>query len=195
MNRIRTALRGEHGLSLVELMVVLVLVVVVLGPVYQYFYYGYTGWDRAAAEARVIQEARLLIIQMSEEVRTARVATDGGTAVEVPSGAELNIYTDVTGDGRPELVSYRLNGNVLERGVAPPDGDAFPYTYAGPAVWETVLPRVDNGEIFSIPDLDGDPDTPNSREVLTIKLIVNDPDVPLMRPLSLAATLAVRNRG
>jgi len=192
---IRKALGSERGLSLVELMVALALIVVVLGPVYQYFHYGYSGWNRASAEARVIQDARLLLIQVSEEVRTARVAIDGGTALEVQSATELNVYTDVAGDEKPEKVCYRLNGTVLERAVVEPEGDAFPYTYGNPVDWETVLRRVNNTEIFSTPDLDGDPVTPNSREAVHVELSVDDLDTPLTEPLSVRATLTVRSRG
>ncbi len=57
-------LNNEKGLTLVELLVVLALLGIVLGSIYQYFFYGYNSWVRSNAEAEQVQDARLAVIHM-----------------------------------------------------------------------------------------------------------------------------------
>jgi prepilin-type N-terminal cleavage/methylation domain-containing protein len=65
-------LNNEKGLTLVELLIVLALLGIVLGGIYQYFHYGYNSWMRSSAEAEQVQEARLAVIRMDREVREAQ---------------------------------------------------------------------------------------------------------------------------
>lgn len=182
--------RGEHGFGLVEVLVAAGLLVIVIGGVYQYFLYGYASSRRAFAEARAAQEVRLVLQRMDAEVRQARISTDEGQALVVaPGGKQVDIYTDVNGDGKPEMVSYRLRDGRLECGVATTTSERFPYSFAAPGDWETVARSVSDDSIFSVPDFDGDPDTPNAREALRVQIQVGDG----VRPLEIDATLTVRS--
>ncbi|MEW6276058.1 MAG: prepilin-type N-terminal cleavage/methylation domain-containing protein [Bacillota bacterium] len=198
--RLRQVLRSQAGLSLAELLTALAILGFVLGAIYQYFFYAQNSADRAFAEARAIQEARLVMERMGREVREAQPAIEDDEgrekAVERVSAAELRIYTDVDGDGRPEMVCYRLRDDILtlDRGTAEPENDHFPYLYGEPGNWEHVLNRVANTNIFSIPDVDGNPDTPNAREIINVELVVNDPQTPLARPLRICSALTVRSK-
>ncbi|MCL6480018.1 MAG: prepilin-type N-terminal cleavage/methylation domain-containing protein [Peptococcaceae bacterium] len=199
--------RGCSGSSLVELLTVLALLGIVLGVVYQYLYYSYRSTDLSFAESRLIQEARLFLAGIGREVRRAVVARkdEAGRNVEavefIPpdqsTTGQIRIYTDLNGDGRPEMVCYRLRNNSLEKAVVPPEGSGFPYTYGEPATWETVLSQVENSDIFNrVSDLDPDPDQEKVavRQIIRVNLVLNDPQTPLAQPLRISSSLTVRSQ-
>ncbi len=186
----RDLIKSRPGLALVDLLVAMALMGISLAITYQYFFYTRASWERAAAESRAVQDVRLALGRMEREVREARTATAGGRPVELVSASQVRIYTDLPGtaDGRPEMVVYRVSGGSLQRGVAPPIGNAFPYTYGTITNWQTVLSRVDNSDPFSV-------DTSGQRNTLTVNLRVNDAQSPLRQPVEALVTLAVRSRG
>lgn len=182
---------GENGLTLVELLLVLALLGVVLAGIFQYWQYGNASWERTAAEGRATQEARLALMRMEREVRQAQKATETKESIHLVSSTEVEIYTDVTGDGKPEMVVYRLQGDALQRGVAAPSGSSFPYTYGAPVNWDTVVSRAETPAGQSLFTLD---ESHKPRLVLTVNLVVADPQVTLARPVSVQAVLTVRGR-
>jgi len=197
--RINAVLNNDKGLTLVELLIVLALLGIVLGGIYQYFYYGYRSWVRSSAEAQQVQDARLAVIRMDGEVRGARQGKENTNPVVWVSDTEINIYTDTDNDGRPELVCYKLETmdgvNSLLRGVAIPQGDAYPYTYSDPGQWETVVASVENDEIFTVPQykLNGS-DVDYQRGIINVKLYVSATEQSV-KPIKVEAVLTVRGRG
>lgn len=186
-------LAGESGLTLIELLVVLALLGVVLGSIYQYFSFSYASWNRAAAESRSIQDARLTLARLDREIRQARKATESAGAVAVPDDNQLDIYTDVIrgDDGKPELVRYKLELNgALVRGVSGPQGSEYPYTYEDPDTWETVVSTVanDTDPLFILDD------SHSPRLVVNVDLLVDDSATPLARPVQIQAAISVRSR-
>lgn len=110
----------------------------------------------------------------------------------------MNIYMDINGDGRPELVCYQLEGGKggnLRRGVAIPQGDAFPYTYGTPDQWETVVSRVESDNIFTVPQYKaGGKDVDYQRGIINVELHVSTPE-QTVKPIKIEAVLTVRGRG
>ncbi|MCL5289979.1 MAG: prepilin-type N-terminal cleavage/methylation domain-containing protein [Firmicutes bacterium] len=186
-------LAGESGLTLIELLVVLALLGVVLGSIYQYFFFSHHQRNRAAAESRSIQDARLTLARLDREIRQARKATESAGAVAVPDDNQLDIYTDVISgdDGKPELVRYKLELNgALVRGVSRPQGSEYPYTYEAPGTWETVVSTVanDTDPLFILDDRH------SPRLVVNVDLLVDDSATPLARPVQIQAAITVRSR-
>lgn len=184
--------RRRRGVTLTELVVTLLILGLVLTAVYQYFHVTQQGWERAAAASRTLDEARIAVMALDNEVRQARKAAEAHPSLVV-SGTTLDVYTDVTGDGVPELVRYRLQGGQLERGVVAASGDEYPYTYGtDPADWVVVVTRVANavGEPPFVLDSSNPP-----RLVLTVDLVVEDPNDRVDRSVRIQARVTVRSRG
>ncbi len=182
----------DDGLTILELVMTLAILAAAFGVAYQYLYHSFAGWDRVAAVSRAEQEGRLAILRMANEVRQAQKATEAHDAVTV-SATQLDIYVDINGDGRPELVRYRLDDGRLERAVIPAEGSQFPYTYTGaPKSHEIVVSTVINGDAEPLFVLDS---AYFPRLVVNVNLIIDDASVPLSSPITLQAALAVRSRG
>jgi prepilin-type N-terminal cleavage/methylation domain-containing protein len=196
---IKAVFNNDKGMTLVELLIVLALLGIVLGGIYQYFYYGYHSWMRSSAEAQQVQDARLAVIRMDGEVRGARQGKESTNPVVWVSDTEINIYTDTDNDGHPELVCYKLDAvdgvNSLLRGTASPQGDAYPYTYGVPGQWETVVDRVENDEIFTVPkyELNGS-DVDYQRGIINVELHISAAEQSV-KPIKVEAKLTVRGRG
>lgn len=182
-------MRKDKGFSLVELLVVLALLAMVLAGAYQYFFFGYSSWNRASAEARVMQQTRLALLKMDREVREARKAMEAQDSVAVPTSSQLDIYTDTTGDGKPEMVRYLLDSGALKRGVSVSEDDVYPYSYDDPDVTEVIISTVTNTGVFTLDD------TYKPRILVSVHLEVNDSEYPLVNPVDVEAELAVRSRG
>ncbi|SHE61460.1 prepilin-type N-terminal cleavage/methylation domain-containing protein [Desulforamulus putei DSM 12395] len=191
----RKKLRNNRGFSLVELIIALALLSLVLAAAYQFYFFSQRSWQRAEAEAGTIQEARLAVMQLAREIRSARKATANLAAVNIadgvtPAGSQLDIYTDVNNDGKPERVCYRLQNGTLQRGVALRQSrqpDAFPYTYGSPATWQTVVAGVANTAdqpVFSLKE--------NYPNVVQINLIINADG--LSKPVTVKSSLVIRSR-
>ena len=181
--------RGSKGYTLAELMVVLALLGLVLSVIYPLFFFVRTSFNRASAESDAVQEARLLLLQMASEVRTARKPSPAADAVLVPNAQRLDIFSDLNGDGRPEMISYRLTAGRIERRVVEPIGTAYPFTYGDPVIWVTVVGAVTNSAVFSR-RADHAP-----RFTVTVNLDVHSVEGRLSRPVSIRADLTVREGG
>jgi prepilin-type N-terminal cleavage/methylation domain-containing protein len=179
-------LGGSKGYTLAELVVVLALLGLVLSIIYPLFFFVQASFNRASAESDAVQEARLLLLQMGSEVREARKPAPALDAVMVPSPERLDIYSDLNGDGRPEMISYRLRAGMIERRVASPLEAAYPFSYPDPVTWTTVVGAVANSVVFSRHTVHA------PRFTVTVNLDVHSADGTLSRPVSIRADLTVR---
>jgi type II secretory pathway pseudopilin PulG len=184
--------RNETGSTLVELAVSLVLLGFFSGTVFLFFLSGSKAALRASAETRVLQQSRFVLTRMEREISGAVKAMKDYDPVYRDSAAQVNIFTDLNGDGKPELVRYtrQSNGN-LQRGEAAPVGSAYPYSYGEPAGWVTVAKKVYNTDLFSITM----PNATNDRELVFVKLLITNPLYPAATPWEIKETFAVRSRG
>lgn len=171
------ALRNQNGFTLTELMVVLALLGLVLAGIYQLLFFSQRSYESAGAESGIAQEARLFVMRLERDIRNARQAATGTNAVTITEN-RINIYTDVTADGKPELVVYRLNNGALQRAVVQRDArtpDEYPYTFGNPAHWQTVVSRVVETDIAKIFSINDDPRRSFPRALVNVDMTVADP--------------------
>lgn len=124
----RRPARGQAGVTMVEMAVVIALLGLVLAMAMQ----GLVSYQRATASADTrqqnLEEARNVMAVLTKDLRTANGFT-AATATDVTFTALLNIGTTAP----PNQVRLYVDGSgVLREVVTPPDDpSASPITYAG----------------------------------------------------------------
>lgn len=178
-----------------ELTVVLALLGIVLPVMYSLFFFAQSSWTRTSAEARVLQDARGVLLRLDNEIRGAQKANEASTPVghvsaptSTTAKSDLVIYTDVTGDGKPEKVSYRMQSGALQRRVEQSANTAYPYSYSDPNTWETIVATMVLSTPFQVTENTG-------RYSVAVRLEINDAAAPLVQPVVLTANITARNRG
>ena len=184
-DRIKRTAHNRKGVTLVELIVVVVLVSLVLACIYLFFGFAVRSWNQTRATSGMLQDSNLFLIRMEKEFRQAQ--NPAGPAVELfGGGSQVVIYT--YDDKAPQLVSYRVTDGRMERALNG-DFNSDPSTW----VWTTVLAGVSQGV-----DGSGSP-IPYFRITDTKKIImyllVTDPEGHVDMPIEVTDTFTVRSKG
>ncbi len=129
-------IKNEKGLTLVELMIVLVLSLVLMAAAYMSYQVQSASSRTQAQVSQMQQDLRVAMYNLSKDIRNvgckqnmAGVITQDLSGIVATSNSSginrLTLYTDITGnaDGSPdgfsddpgEHVLYRLNGGNLQR--------------------------------------------------------------------------------
>ncbi len=133
-------LKNNKGLTLVELMIVMVLSLLVMGAAYMSFQVQHSTSESQAQVSLVQNDLRAAMYNISKDLRTAGAQTKFGmqsfsgtipvittlVATSNSSGIDrITLYSDTQGnpDGSPDFMTddpgehilYRLNGTTLER--------------------------------------------------------------------------------
>jgi type II secretory pathway pseudopilin PulG len=146
----RRPARGQAGITMVEMAVVVALLGLVLAMAMQ----GLVSYQRAAGAAdtrqRNLNEARAVMAVLTKDLRTATAFTAAG-ATDVTFTGLLNTAATAPAN---QLRLYVDAGGVLREAVTPPDDPtASPLTYTGtPAVRVVGRGLVDTGTLLSYRD-------------------------------------------
>jgi type II secretory pathway pseudopilin PulG len=189
---------GQYGFTLVELIIYLSLLTLVLAGIYNYFFFSNQSSLRAQAESEVLQDARIVLMQMEKEIRQAnrpRKLSDlnlpegvgindlpsGKAVVDGSSGTELTIYSYI--GSSPKKISYRIintgSFSVMDRSVDDPH-------IVTPVNWERVLEHIVTGtgsNYFVIQD-----------KKVTIQMKLMDSNDNILNPVSVSSTFTVRGK-
>ena len=142
--------RGQAGVTMVEMAVVVALLGLVLAMAMQ----GLVSYQRAAGAAdtrqRNLNEARAVMAVLTKDLRTATAFTAAG-ATDVTFTGLLNTAATAPAN---QLRLYVDAGGVLREAVTPPDDpNASPLTYTGTPVTRVVgRGLVDTGTLLSYRD-------------------------------------------
>jgi hypothetical protein len=170
---------GDSGVTLSELLVIMTLMGVLLAATYT-LTNALSGWtNRVDARVRASDDARVLMDRMTRELRQAVEVKDGDGAFTQALPRQCAFYSDIDRDGSPEIVSYRVAGNVLYRGVAEPSRAVPPYTPYGTAVEAVLVRSIDalwTGSAFTYYDRSDPPvqvssGTPEDISAVSLRLV------------------------
>jgi len=142
-------------MSLTELLVVSVLMSVIIATAYMLFGAAQTIGDSASARAIAADDAQTAIDKIGKELRQAidnsstQDETKGG-AFTIAEANRVQFCSDVTGDGKPEQVTYYVAGGDLVRTVAPPTNSEALWTFgvAGAPTIEVENVDTSTGSLF-----------------------------------------------
>jgi len=120
-------MKNKMGFTILEIAVVMAIlgtVFVGLATSMAYFFQSYTF---SYEEYQAIGIAQSTLTRMVRDIRESTTGENGAWPLINASDNSFSFYSDVTGDGKTDLVRYFLDGTDLKRGVIEPSGS--PVTY------------------------------------------------------------------
>lgn len=182
---------GDQGITLIEVLVVLVLLAVVLAPAVNAIATTNRVWSHNEAINPSIARANISMTWLSREIRGAAQPSSTVNSVSVEdSGQQLIIYCYNETDSKWEKIIYQVSANILKRIII---SDTNPATVISAipdesnSGWTTLLEGVTSNPVFNRPA--------NSRTV-EVNLEVSDSGQvnPRFAPFNLASTYMIRSR-
>ncbi len=154
IKNIKKYLKNKKGITLVELVIASSLMVIVLTLAYGMI----TNFNRiykTTYNSYVTDEQlRIFLINIEREANHAKKSEEAEDKGPIVSSNQktIDIYTDVEGDDKPELIRYELDSTKKEikRSIKTPIGTDYPFKYTGSFKGEkVVLSNVVNQDVFT----------------------------------------------
>jgi type II secretory pathway component PulJ len=120
-------LRSTAGLTLVELLITISLLVLVLMVVYFFGRYWQDNLTVGIGRSQMVSDANRALSRMSSELREIEPGESGQYPLEQADDFAITYYADTNHDGVIERVRYFLSGETLMRGVTPASGTTQGY--------------------------------------------------------------------
>jgi prepilin-type N-terminal cleavage/methylation domain-containing protein len=172
--------KNQTGFTLVEVLLVLSLIGLVLAGVFQFFFFTHKSYAYADARSQVIQDINLFFTRLEKDIRSASEPNDATKAIQVlNNGDQMDIYRFNKTTNRYERISYRLNGNQIQRGLVSTDTqDTTPnpqYAAIPDSAWETIVTNLLPGSSGIFKDDRNDPIS--SRRLIDVSISVKHPNL------------------
>jgi len=124
----------ERGMTLVEIVVVISIMVIVMIAV-STFQYNVLDYNRHSHVALTnIQDATNILKYMSRELRTMSPSSNGSYPIISVSTSSISFYSDINGNGMKEQIRYYLASTTLYRGITEPSEPSQTYDLSGESV-------------------------------------------------------------
>jgi prepilin-type N-terminal cleavage/methylation domain-containing protein len=120
-------LHNQRGVSLIELIVVLVILFVISFAFGKFQKDIFSNNDEYQRRLYAEQEARTSLKNLIAELRSAQQSDVGDYPIILASSSAITFFGDIDGDGLQERVRYYLDGRTLRKTVLKPTGS--PHTY------------------------------------------------------------------
>jgi prepilin-type N-terminal cleavage/methylation domain-containing protein len=119
--------KKNHGMTLVEIVVAMSIMVVVMIAVvaFEYNVLDYNRYSQVTLSN--VQDATNILKYMSRELRTMSPSANGSYPILSAATSSITFYSDIEGNGTKEQIRYYLSSTTLYRGVTEPSGS--PQTY------------------------------------------------------------------
>jgi type II secretory pathway pseudopilin PulG len=145
--------RGQAGITMVEMAVVVALLGLVLAMAFQ----GLLSYQRATASAetrqRNLEEARTVMAVLAKDLRTATEFTAASPSVGAPTDVTFTALLNTGATAPPNQVRLWVDGSGVAREAVtlPDDPNASPVTYTGTPTTRVVgRGLVDTGNLLSL---------------------------------------------
>ncbi len=158
------SVRGESGITLIEVMVGVALLMVALIPAYATFESSVRHQDGSQRQAELEESADMAMQTMVRELRQAYSGDPAVTAIQAFSGSSVTFtIPNRTTPFRLQRVSYQLNGTTLERHVVESTNTgSAPWTFPSvpsPVPYTPIARGISSPALFSAFAADGNPTT------------------------------------
>ncbi len=143
---------AEDGLTLVELLLVIVVTSIIIMALNSFFISFYGNWNDSEANSQLVRDLNFLKSMLTRDIRSA-VNPDNSTyavVVDNSDGKTVNLYRTLESSNKMQNVAYLLedDGTILRKSRKSTN-DSFPYTFSGS--WERtteIINGVNVEEIF-----------------------------------------------
>ena len=115
------------GMTLIEILVVIMISSIVLTVVTRALATGFPVSKRALFQAQATGTARVQLKRIAKALREARESDVGSYPLVEAENKKIVFYSDVDHDTDVERIRYELVGTNLERGVIKPSGNPIRY--------------------------------------------------------------------
>jgi len=184
-------LRGEHGLTLMELMVAMVLMGVLVMAM-TLMLTTVTHWgDKVQEDATLQAEARASLDHFAQDLRQAYSGSTAA-AIESMSATQLTFLSpDRSTPYHLRRISYRLNGRGFERASAiSTNTGSPPWTFPALSPYAQQVGSVENSALFTYQDANGaTATTPAAVVRVDVLLIVSSGRQKATNPFQVSVTL------
>lgn len=117
----------NKGLTLVELVISVAIIVIVLSGVSSLYYTSRQSTATIWSDLEAQRDARRVTQEVRNYARRANIANNGAYPIDTASSSLFIFYADIDSDGLVERVRYEYATTTLLRGIIKPTGT--PYTY------------------------------------------------------------------
>jgi prepilin-type N-terminal cleavage/methylation domain-containing protein len=188
--------RGDHGFTLVELMVSTSILGIVLLIVYGTMNSGVRQASEIESRVQIQADVRGVSDTFVRDLRQAFTGDPSLNRIGTMTATQITFYTpDRATPYHIRKVSYRVTGVNLERSVTTSsDTDGFPWTFGTTGPYPTVLRDVRNTTLFAYRDEDGITTT-DPTQVATVQLTLTVDRDTARPPAPLTYTTTVQLRG
>lgn len=135
----KNKLSQSKGFTLIEVILVVAMLVMILMAVYNLLFFGGLSYHNIKEQSLITLELNPVIYGLESEIKKARKANHDDHALSTTSTKELFVYSDTTGNGKPEKIRYRVINGHLKRSYAVSSDQQFPYSYDDNSFGEEVI--------------------------------------------------------
>ncbi|MBI2123735.1 MAG: prepilin-type N-terminal cleavage/methylation domain-containing protein [Candidatus Wildermuthbacteria bacterium] len=125
---------NHKGITIVEVLVAVAVLVLALGAVSSFIFLGYQTQNYTWQQSVAMSEAQEGIETMVREIRKAQSGDDGSYVIEKAEDFQFVFFSDIDSDGKAERVRYFIDGSDFKKGVIQPSGLPVEYNPANEEV-------------------------------------------------------------
>lgn len=138
--------KDQSGMSLVELLAAIGILLMVLSGIYSLYLTGLNSWERNISAMENRAETEIAIKQISRDLMKAEYASEAIPLLEIADKDEIIFYSDVDDDSQPEKIRYYTNEAEIHRAVYKPINQTAPWEYSDVTTEKIVSNNIRNSD-------------------------------------------------